>query len=117
MKSRVRWMSMREQWLANQRVAVSRNDDILALGEVFETSLTFWNSFNIHFAILLTLFHTCCCTWLTVPKALATPTKSNAHVSLSVQKVMRCTRGIHCKYIHPIYSTLKPLTIACDSIF
>ena len=59
--SAVRWMSTREQQLAKQRVAVSRNDYILAFGEVFETSLTFWdsiNSFSVRFAILLTLCHT-----------------------------------------------------------
>ena len=32
-------------------------DHILAFGEVFETSLTFWNSFIVRFAILLTLCH------------------------------------------------------------
>ena len=93
-------MSTREQRLAKQRVAVSRNDHILAFGEVFETSLTFWNSFNVRFAILLTLCHTYCCTWPTVPKALATPTNSNAHVSPVGSKVMRCARGIHCEYVH-----------------
>ena len=67
-----RWMSAREQRIAKQRVAVSRNDHILAFGEVFETSLTFWdsmNSFSIRFAILLTLCHTYCCTWPTITKA------------------------------------------------
>ena len=69
MKFAARWMSMREQRLAKQRVTVSRNDPILTFGEVFETSLTFWdsmNSFSVRFAILLTLCHTYCCTWLTV---------------------------------------------------
>ena len=77
-------MSTREQRLAKQRVAVSRNDHILAFGEVFETTLTFWdslNSFSVRFAILLTLCHTYCCTWLTVTKVLATPTNSNARVA------------------------------------
>ena len=62
-KSAVRWMStrMKEQRLANQRVAISRNDHILTFGEVFETSLTFWNSFSVRFASLLTLCHTYCC--------------------------------------------------------
>ena len=88
--------------IGKQRVAISRNDHILVFGEVFETSLTFWNSFNIRFAILLTLCHTYCYTWPTVTKALAMPTNSNAHVSPG-SKVMRCTRGIHCKYIHLVY--------------
>ena len=34
-------------------MAISRNDCMLTFGEVFETSLTAWNFFNIHFAILL----------------------------------------------------------------
>ena len=55
-------------------------DHILTFGEVFETSLTSWNSFKICIAILLTL----CYTWPTIPKPSATPTKyytnSNAHV-------------------------------------
>ena len=58
MKSTATWMSTREQQLVKQRVAVSRNDYILTFGEVFETSLTFWdsmNSFSVRFAILLTL--------------------------------------------------------------
>ena len=101
MKSAVRWMSMRKQWLASKQWSSRlRNDHILALGEVFKTSLTFWNSFNIRFAILLTLCHTCCCTWPTIPNALATPTNSNAHVSPNGSKIMRCTQGIHCKYVH-----------------
>ena len=74
-------MSTREQQLAQQRVAVSRNDHILAFGEVFETLLTFWdsmNSFSVCFAILC---HTYCCTWPTITKVFAMPTNSNAHVS------------------------------------
>ena len=91
---------MREQRLVKPRVAVLRNDHILAFGEVLETSLTFWdsmNSFSVRFAILLTLCHTYCCTWPTVTKALPMPTNSNAHVSPVGSKVMRCTRGIHCE--------------------
>ena len=90
MKFVARWMSTREQQLAKQRVAVSRNDHILAFGEVFETSLTFWNSFNIHFAILLST------------KPLAMPTNSNAHVSPVGLKVMR--HVLHCEYIHLLIS-------------
>ena len=55
MKSVARSTSAREQQLAKQRVAVSRNDHILTFGEVFETLLTFWdsmNSFSVHFAIV-----------------------------------------------------------------
>ena len=70
MKSIVRSMSMREQQLAKQIMAVSRNNHIIMFGEVFETSLMSWNSFNVCFVILLTL----CCTWPTVSKVLATPT-------------------------------------------
>ena len=98
-KSVVRWMSTREQRLEKQRVAVSRNDHILVFSEVFKPSLTFWKSFSARFAILLTLCHTYCCTWLTVTKALATSTNSNAHVSPVGSKVMRCTQGIHCEYV------------------
>ena len=55
-----------DQWLANQIkcMAILRNDYILAFGEVFETSLTSSNSFNVCFAILLTLL-ILCCTWST----------------------------------------------------
>ena len=69
--------SMREQQLAKQRMTISKNDHILAFGEVFETSLTSWNSFIICFATLLTL----CCTWLTMSKVHAMPTNSNANMS------------------------------------
>ena len=47
MKSVARLMSTREQQLAKQRVGISRNDHILAVSEVLETSLTFWNSFSM----------------------------------------------------------------------
>ena len=106
MKSAVRWMSMREQWLANQRVAVSRNDDILALGEVFETSLTFWNSFN--FVILLTL-------------VVAHGRSSQKHLPRLLKVMHMCRYRFKGHEMHvrhtlrirtPIYSTLKLLTIA-----
>ena len=103
-------MSMREQQLAKQRVAISRNDYILTFGEVFETSLTFWdsmNSFSVRFAILLTLCHTYCCTWPTVTKALPMPTNSNAHVSPVGSKVMRCVRGIQYKSNKSLRSVLE----------
>ena len=60
------------------------------------------NCFSVRFAILLTLHHTYCCTWLTVTKALATPTNSNVHMSPVGSKVMRCAceAYIHCKYVH-----------------
>ena len=51
--------SMREQWLVMQRMAVSKNDHILSFGEVFKTSLTSWNPFNVRFAI--TLLHMADC--------------------------------------------------------
>ena len=101
---------MREQQLAKQRVAVSRNDYILTFGEVFETSLTFWdsmNSFSVRFAILHTLCHTYCCTWPTVTKALPMPTNSNAHVSPVGSKVMRCVRGIQYKSNKSLRSVLE----------
>ena len=56
MKSVARSVSTREQQLAKQRMAVTRNGHIFAFGEVFETSLTSWNSFNVHFAILLIFY-------------------------------------------------------------
>ena len=72
-----------------QRMAVSRNDHILVFGKVFKTSLTSWNSFNIYFAILLTL----CCTLLTVPKVRDMPINSNAQVSPVSSKVIEmCVR-------------------------
>ena len=68
----------REQRLAKKRMAVSGNDHIRAFGEMFETSLTSWNSINVRFAILLKLAIlfklALCCKWPTVPKARATPT-------------------------------------------
>ena len=87
-------------------MAVSRNDYVLTFGEVFETSFTFWdsiNSFSVHFAILLTLCHTYCCTWPTITKAFATPTNVNAHMLPVSSKVMRCVQGIHCEYIHLVH--------------
>ena len=99
MKSAARLVSMREQWPAKQKMAVSRNDHILMFGEVFKTSLTSWNSFNVWFAILLTL----CYTWPTIPKPSATPTKyytnSNAHMwpvsSVVIEVYERHTLRIH----------------------
>ena len=87
-KSTVRSMSTREQWLEKQRMVISRNNRILVFGEVFKTSLTSWNSFNIRFAILLTL----CCTWRPsqkhVPRLL-----TNAHVQPAGSKVIEmCMR-------------------------
>ena len=64
-----------EEQLAKQRMVVLGNDHILAFGKVFETSLTFLNSFSIHFAIHLKSIH-------------AMPTNSNGHVS--VQRSLRC---------------------------
>ena len=71
---------------AKKHVAILRNDHILTFGQVFETSLTSLNSFNVCFAVLTLL--TPCCTWLTIVKAHATLTNSNAHIS--VQKLLRC---------------------------
>ena len=42
-------------------------------GEVLETLLTSWNSFNLHFVILFKLH----CTWPTIPKACANLTNSS----------------------------------------
>ena len=59
-KSATRLMSTGEQHvhvqLVKHRMVVSRNDHILAFGEVFETSLTSWNSLNIY--MLCHSFHT-----------------------------------------------------------
>ena len=78
---------------AKKHVAVLRNDHILAFGEVFVTSLTSSNSFNVRFAILTLL--TLCCTWPTVSKTCAMPTNSNAHVP--IQRLLRC--------VHEAYTT------------
>ena len=77
------------------------------VSEVFETSLTFWNSFNIHFVILLTL-------------VVAHGRPSQKHL-LRLLKVMHMCRyrfkghemyARHTLQIRtPIYSTLKLLTI------
>ena len=45
---------------------------------------------QVQFAILLTL----CCTWPTIPKACATPTNSNAHVSPVSSKVTEMCRTL-----------------------
>ena len=87
-KSVVRSRSTREeQRLAKQKKRMT----------MFDHSLPLTNSFNVHFAILLTLF-TLCCTWPTVPKACATPTNTNAH--MSVQRLLSCARVTHCEYVH-----------------
>ena len=80
-------------------MAILRKNRILAFGEVFETSLNSSNSFNVHFAVLLT------CTWLNIPVAHAMPTNSNA-----AQRSLRCAQGIHCEYIHLVlYDSSSPL--------
>ena len=76
MKSAGRLMSTRGQWLAKQRMAVSRNDHILTFRVVFKALLTSWNSFNVLFAILLTLLN-----MADRPNTCVTPTNSNAHVT------------------------------------
>ena len=96
-------LSRREQRLAKQRMAVSINDHILAFGEVFEPRSLPSNSFNVRFAVFLTLRYT----WPTFPKACATPTNSNTHVSPVGSKVIDMrARGIHCKYVHLVQIVL-----------
>ena len=71
----------------------AENDHILAFSEVLETTLTSWNSFNVHFAILFPP----CCTWLIASKPHTTPTNSNVHVSSVGSKVIEmCTRHKIC---------------------
>ena len=77
-------------------MAVLRNNHIFAFGKVFKTSLTSSNSFNVCFAILLTLL-TLCYTWLTIQKAHGTPTNSNARVS---SKVIEMRARGHIPRIH-----------------
>ena len=78
-----------EHQLANQRMDVLKNDHILGFSEMLKTSLTSWDSFNVCFAILLTLG----CIWPTVPKAYAMPTNSNAQMSPVSSKVNKmCLR-------------------------
>ena len=84
-------MSMREHRLAKQRMGHLENDHILAFGEVFETSLTSWNSFNVCFAIL----HTVCCTWPAAQKHMHT-----YMCHLLVQRSLRCVQGLDCEYVH-----------------
>ena len=89
-------MGMREQQLAKQTMAVSRNYHILAFGEVFKPRSL---PSNVPFVVFLTL----CCTWPTFLKACAMLTNSNAQFSPVGSKVieMRLT-DIHCDYIHLI---------------
>ena len=77
-------------------MAVLRNNHIFTFGEVFKTSLTSSNSFNVCFAILLTLL-TLCCIWLTIQKAHGTPTNSNTRVS---SKVIEMRARGHIPQIH-----------------
>ena len=100
-KSTARSMSMREQWLVKQRMAVLRNDHILSFGEVFK-NLTHLlelfqrmvcHQFVAHGQLsqmcvphLLTVMHTCC---------------------LSVHRSLRCTRGIHCEYVRILWLHVK----------
>ena len=85
-----------EHQLANQRMDVLKNDHILGFSEMLKTSLTSWNSFNVCFAILLTLG----CTWPTVPKAYAMPTNSNAQMSPVSSKVNK----MHLRHTVNIYT-------------
>ena len=91
-KSAARSMSTREQRLAKQRMVVSRNNHILAFGEVFESRSFPSNSLNVCFGVFLTLHYTWPC---------AMPTNSNVHVSPVGSKIIEMrVRGIHCEYIH-----------------
>ena len=69
------WSPRQGHWIQERGTAVSKAKKvhgcltilrILVVGEVFETPLTFSNSFNIHFDIFTLL--TLCCTWLTIQK-------------------------------------------------
>ena len=93
LKSTARLMSTREQWLAKQRMAVSRNNHILAFGEVFETLLTFWKALPsfLHFGTLVVAHG-----WLHSPRLLTVMHTCR----LLVQKSLWCTWGIHCKYVY-----------------
>ena len=78
---------------------------------------------SVCFAILLTLCHTCCI-WPTVPKALATPTCSDAHMSPAGSKAIEIhtwhTLWIHTpntiwgwRLIKEIWYICYPPTIMC----
>ena len=94
MKSAERSMSMREQQLAKQRMAVSRNHHILTFSEVFETSLTSWNSFNTLSHPSHTLLN-----MADRSKSTTAPTKSNAHVACQF-KCHAHEAYTSCEYIH-----------------
>ena len=53
-----------------------------------------------------------------IPKAHATPTNSNPH--MLVQRSWRCTRGIHCKYIHLVildFNLIGALFLALNALW
>ena len=99
----VRLMSMREQQLAKHRkcMTVSTNDHTKnpRIWWGVWTLLASSNSFNVCFPIFLTLLTLCCTSQQQVPYLL-----NNAHKL--IQKLLRCTRGIHCNciYVYPTTS-------------
>ena len=90
------WSLRRDRWAWENS---DYHNHIHMFSEVFETSLTSWNSFHVRFAIILT-------PWLTVLKAHATPTNINAHVSRVGWKVIEM-HARHTLWICTPSSTLQ----------
>ena len=96
------WSPCWEQWVQERGAAASKEsasqswEMTISLHSVrFIITLTSSNSFNVRFAILLT-FHI---SWLTVPKAHATPTYSgNAY--MLVQRSLRCLWGLYWECVN-----------------
>ena len=89
---------------ANTGVVVLRNDHIVLFCAVRKLS----NSFNVIRSYALSPFLTLRCSFMTDrPKARATPTNSKfTRVGSKVTESWRCARGIHCEYVHLVYTTV-----------
>ena len=92
------WSLRQDRWLrkrgvgaseAKKHVAVLRNDHILAFSDVLKTSHVLLSSHCSYFVAHGPI----------VPKARATPTNSNAHVS--IQRLLRC---VHKEYTMNTYT-------------
>ena len=89
-KSAARPMSTREQQLAKQRMAVLRNDHILAFGGVRNLA----HFLELFQQALCHSFHTCCRTWRNVSNHMPCLTVMHK-CHLSVQRSLRCAQGIY----------------------
>ena len=85
-----------------KRMAILRDDHIFLVGAVRNCAHTSSNSFNICFAISFTHFLHFVAHGRPSQKHMASLLKSNADIL--VQSLTRCVPGIHCKYVHVVYT-------------